>query len=511
MKQATLLQIRKIIAYCMPMSVQHFLNNGFQVVNRRKSITQVEKVFPQENTKIDFPTLLSVVNGQLVHGEAFAIFHITDKTKFLTKPNTVIFIRDSLSDAEWKHIQGIAPCAVVLTKEQVPLRFLPNISYITVDDMDTSYWNFVRYYRSMFNIPVFAITGTCGKTTTKEMITHILQHKHNVESTRKSNNSFYRNLTYLCGITKETDAAVFETPVGRPGLLVYHCQYFQPTIGMITNIGIDHLKQCGTLENYIQAKGEILQGLNYKGTLLLNSDDERTKAISLKPYKGKVIYFGVHAPADYRATQIQYGVNGMNFMLHYDNMEYPIFVPGYGEHQVYNALSAIAAVHQMGIKINEAADQLKTFKNVTAHVEILQGPNESMIINDTWSSNPTSIEAALKVLQEIAHNREKVVILGSVSWLGENEAEIHRQIGMMLANYPIDLLFAFGEFSNEIVLGAKSQNMAGKMIICKSVEDIEKQLFPLLNKETAVLIKTSMHDKSKVSLVNKLNKGIFLS
>ena len=201
----------------------------------------------------------------------------------------------------------------------------------------------------------------------------------------------------------------------------------------------------------------------------------------------------------------------MNFTLHYNNMEYPVFVPGYGEHQVYNALSAIAAVHQIGIEINEARDQLKTFKNVKGHLEILQGPKESMIINDTWSSNPTSIEAALKVLQEVAHNKKKVVVLGSVSWLGENEAEIHREIGNMLANYPIDLLLAFGEFSNEIVGGAKSQNMAGEMILCKSAEEIEKQLIPFLNKESAVLIKTSMHDKSKVSLVKKLNKGILPS
>ena len=287
MKHVTLLQPSKIVAYCTLMSVQHCLNNGFQVVKRRKSIIHVEKKFPQENTTIDFPTLLSAVNGQPVHGEAFDIFHITDQTKFLNEPNTLIFIRENLSDADWKQIQSFAPSAVVLRKEQVPLRFLPNITYISVDDMETAYWNFVRYYRSMFNIPVFAITGTCGKTTTKEMITHILQHKHNVQSTRKSNNSFYRNLTYLCGITKETDAAVFETPVGRPGLLAYHCQYYQPTIGMITNIGIDHLNQCGTLENYIQAKGEILQGLNYKGTLLLNSDDEKTKAIHLSLIRGR--------------------------------------------------------------------------------------------------------------------------------------------------------------------------------------------------------------------------------
>ena len=133
--------------------------------------------------------------------------------------------------------------------------------------MEKAYWRFIHHYRRMHDIPVFAITGTCGKTTVKEMITQILRSKYNVEATNKSHNGPHKNLRYLCGITEETDVAVFETPVDNPGLLEYNCMYFQPTIGMITNIGVDHLQLCGTVENYIQAKGEIIKGLGYKGTL----------------------------------------------------------------------------------------------------------------------------------------------------------------------------------------------------------------------------------------------------
>lgn len=453
--------------------------------------------------KIDFKTFCKVINGTVVHGpKSLKIFHIVDNINHLRNPYTALFLRNSRNKLRQQRIISASPCAIIFEKKQIIDNYLPNVTYIMVGNIEKAFWRFVNHYRQMFDIPVFAITGTCGKTTVKEMITQILRSKYNVEATIKTRNGDHRSLRYLCGISEETDVAVFETPVDHPGLLESNCMYFQPTIGMITNIGVDHLQLCGTVENYIQAKGEILKGLGYKGTLILNADDERTKKISLDKYKGKLIYFGVNETADYRASNIRYGTDGMEFTLYHQHLKFKCFVPGYGEHQVYNALSAIAAVHQIGFGISEAVELLKSFKKFSSQLETVTGYNGSMIIDDTWKSNPTSIDACLKVLNKLGADKKKIAVIGSSSWLGKKESDIHREIGEMIANHQIDMLFAYGTFANQIAAGAKG--MKGKVFICLTPERLEKLLLPLLSQDTAVLLKTCMRDKSIKSLVSML-------
>ncbi|AOV07944.1 UDP-N-acetylmuramoyl-tripeptide--D-alanyl-D-alanine ligase [Sporosarcina ureilytica] len=453
--------------------------------------------------KINLKIFCKVINGTVVHGpKKLKIFHIVDRINHVKNPYTAIFLKNKRKIVRQDRFRSNIPCAIVFEKGQLIDEYLPNVTYIMVKDMENAYWNFVHHYRHMYDIPVFAITGTCGKTTVKEMITQILRSKYKVEATIKTRNGEHRSLRYLCGITEETDVAVFETPVDYPGLLESNCMYFQPTIGMITNIGVDHLQLCGTVENYIQAKGEILKGLGYKGTLILNADDERTKKISLAKYKGKLIYFGINAPADYRASDIRYGTDGMEFTLLHQHLKYQGFVPGYGEHQVYNALSAIAAVHQIGFGISEALELLKSFKKFPGQLETVTGYNGSLIIDDTWKSNPTSTDACLKVLKTIGEDKKKIAVIGSSSWLGEEESDIHKEIGKIIANHQIDTLFAYGTFANQIAAGAKG--MKGEVFTCLTSNHLEKLLLPLLGQDTAVLLKTCMRDKSIKSLVSML-------
>ena len=493
----------KIYAFSTKNCLHYFLENGFTIKGRIKQVTHVELEYPFRKETIDFKTFCRVIQGTVVHGKkSIKIFHIANRISRVKNPYTAVFLRNKRKELRQDRLRYNTPCAIIFEKGQLIDKYLPDVTYIEVENMEKAYWSFVRHYRRMHEIPVFAITGTCGKTTVKEMITQILSSKYNVEATNKSHNGPHKNLRYLCGITKETDVAVFETPVNNPGQLEYNCMYFQPTIGMITNIGVDHLQLCGTVENYIQAKGEIIKGLGYEGTLLLNADDQKTKKISLNNYKGKLIYFGVHAKADYKASDIKFVPNGMEFILHHQHLKYEIFVPGYGEHQVYNALSAIAAVHQIGFGISEAAEQLKSFINLANHMETVTGYNDSIIIDDTWKSNPTSIEACLKVLEKIGADKNKIAVIGSSSWLGEKESDIHREIGEMIANYQVNTLIAYGTFADKIAEGAKG--MEGKVFTCPTSNDLEKLLLPLLNQDTAVLLKTCMRDKSLKSLASML-------
>lgn len=456
-----------------------------------------------EKKKIDFKTFCQVIEGTVIAGpKSIRIQHFSNRIKHMKNPHTAVFVKSRKKKIKQHRNRSSNPSAIIFDKRQSIDHYLPNIVYIQVDHIQRAYWKFVNHYRIMHDIPVFSITGTCGKTTVKEMIAHMLKSKYQVVATNKSRNGPKRNLHYLSQITNTTDVAVFETPVGFPGSLAKSCKYFQPTIGMITNIGVDHLNLFGTIENYTKAKGEIIQGLGNKGTLLLNADDERTKEISLRRFKGKLLYFGVQSPADYQASAIRYVPNGMRFTLEYQQLQYPVFIPGYGEHQVYNALSAIAAVHQMGFGISEAIDQLQTFKNINSHIETGIGYNGATVIDDTWNSNPTSIEACLKVLENIGANKKKIAVIGSISWLGDNESDIHRAVGKMIANYEIDTLITYGQLAQHIAEGAKG--MTGEIFTCQTADALEKTLLPLLDKEIIVLLKTSMKDYTLKTLVSKV-------
>ncbi|MDF2685903.1 MAG: hypothetical protein K0S55_1084, partial [Clostridia bacterium] len=170
-------------------------------------------------------------------------------------------------------------CAVVTDKPLSIGMFSDNITVIQVADINIAYWKFIDFYRSLFNIPVIGVTGTCGKTTTKEMIAYILSEDYKVNATHKSFNADFRHLGYLLDINDDSQVGVFEMGVASPGDLKRCCRYFKPQIGIITNIGIDHLQQFDSIDSYIMAKAEFIEGLDYKGTLIINADDKNIKKI----------------------------------------------------------------------------------------------------------------------------------------------------------------------------------------------------------------------------------------
>lgn len=501
---------KQAIGYCLPPSIRAFSKKGFRVSYKyNERITcMVKKLYRFNRNRImNAEELCELIEGELVSGEKTQSFYdAVDFPPLAKRPNTLVFLYHKLKTNNLKRLERLGSCTVVFEEGTKLEPYSEQITYIKVKDIITAYWKFIDYYRGLFDIPVFAITGTCGKTTTKEMIKHILSGRYSVQATHLSDNTTLSNLEYLCGITEKTDMAVFETPVSGPGLLRFNCRYFKPTIGMITNIGVDHLLYCKTLENYIKAKSEIIAGLNYEGTLLLNADDERIKTIPLKEYRGKIVYFGLSDHADFTATDIKYIDKGMKFKVRHQSTSVQVILPEFGRHQVINALGAIAAVNQVGISVEEAAHRLSTFKNVQSHLEVFESISGSTIIDDTWSSNPTSMEVALEVMANIIKGKRKIVLLGGMSLLGKNEITIHQEVGKMIAENNIDVLITYGDLAKEIANGAKMHEMKGVIHTCIDAKAVENILIPYLDKNTSVLLKVSMYDKSIMSFLNKLKE-----
>jgi len=181
------------------------------------------------------------------------------------------------------------------------------------------------------------------------------------------------NAIYLLNSSESTKFGVFEMGLRKPGDLARSCKYLKPQIRILLNIGIDHLEECHTLEGYIKAKSEILEGMDpLKDILILNADDENTKKLDISKYK-RVLYFGFRENVHFQAKDTWQSINGTSFLLKCYGGYYPVFVPCYGRNNVYNALAAIAAVCSVGMDVVEVCKNLATFKNLERHLEFRRG------------------------------------------------------------------------------------------------------------------------------------------
>lgn len=423
-----------------------------------------------------------------------------------TRRNSLLFA--SKGDViNWVAIEKNGPSLVITDKSSIDVKdVLPNTTVMQVASLVQTYWKFINYYRNLFKIPVVTITGTCGKTTTKDMIKHMLSAMWNVQASVSSKNEPRRSFPYLMGIDEHTKAAVFEHGLGNSGNIKHQCMIYQPTIGIITNIGVHHLDGCGNLEGYIKAKEEIIGGIRDGGTLILNADDQNSKKLRIHRFKGKIIYFGRDEKSDFRASQITFGDEGMNFILHVDRKEYSAFVPGYGEHQVSNALAALAAVREMGMDLKTAIARLKTYENMDRHLEFSPGKNGSTIIDDTWTNNPTSVEAALKVLDSIGKGKKIILILGDINRLGNFEKKYHREIGSMVADRNIHTLITIGKKAEEIARQALRDGSTANIRIFENVETIGNRLDHLFDDKSLVLIKGPMSSRGMIEFAKSLKK-----
>jgi len=451
--------------------------------------------------------VLNIVDGVLEKGNLNLVLHsAVYRVEKVKESHTLIFHRSKLVLSK-ETIEKYSPCALVTSERSEEWRTIKGFTVITVEDIGAAFWSFVEHYRKLFPIPVIAITGTCGKTTTKDMLYHMLDKMNwKVQATCKSTNAITQDLNYLTGINDETQVGVFETAVGKPGDLLNHLRYFQPNIGIITNIGAYHLDGCKTLDRYIQAKAEMVKGLGKESTLILNEDDENIKKIDLSHFAGRIVYFGINPQADVRAENVQYRDQGMSFDLWIHNSSYAVYIPSFGEHQVSNALAALAVLHDMGVNIKEAIKHLATFRTEKKHLELISGIQGATILNDTWSSTPTSIEMALKVQKRLGENRKRVAVIANIKRLGEYSLFYHQQVGEMIAESKVDILITIGTMAREIAKQARVKGWKGEVFSFENEAGVYEKIVQILDKDTNILFKFSNTYKELVRLISRVKK-----
>lgn len=441
---------------------------------------------------IPLRVIVQRIHGRVVRGSGpLVIKHVAHRLKGF-KPHLFYFHLNRRPG--WNPDPRIQPDVIVTDNPAFFARRTPNrTTIVAVRDGEVAYMRFIKFYRSLLNLPIIGVTGTCGKTTTVEMIKHILSYKWNVQATRDGENGLGQNLGYLTGMDGETDAAVFELGTNAPGVIRRSCTYFKPTVGVLLNIGVYHLQYSGTLENYIKAKSEIVDGVMPGGTLIINDDDENIKKINVRSFRGRLVRIGFKRGADYWADQIVEKNGGVHFMLNHRGLVVPVFVPGYGVHNVYNAMATLAACQAVGVPLDQAARLLATFRPMRMHLEFKKGVNGCTLIDDSWNSNPPGMRAALQVLKDQAKGRNAVAVLGFMPELGVNGRKEYAKIGEFLQD-KVDHLILVGKDTRLIGLRAIEVGMdPSRVHYCETGDEVYRALLPHLHPHSLILLKIPYH------------------
>ena len=383
--------------------------------------------------------------------------------------------------------------AAVLSEQQLED---PAGPYILVESTTKALRDLAEYYRKSLDIKVVGITGSVGKTSTKEMIASVLSEKYKVLKTEGNyNNEIGLPLT-IFKIRAEHEVAVLEMGISEFGEMHRLATMANPDICVITNIGLCHLENLKTRDGILKAKTESFAHLKKDGIAILNGDDDKLSTIRQVGDKEPVFY-GMEEKMEYRedakksvyATGVEnLGLYGMQARIHTPEGEWDVRIPIPGEHNVYNALAATAVGLSLGLSLDQISSGILKAKTIGGRTNLLN-TGSMTVIDDCYNANPVSMKASIDVLAT-AEGR-KIAVLGDMGELGENEKKLHYEVGEYLAKKEIDVLFCAGELSEEIAKAAQKESKTCEVYYFKTRDALLEQLLPFLKKGDTVLVKAS--------------------
>lgn len=359
---------------------------------------------------------------------------------------------------------------------------------LLVENARTAMLQLAKYYRSLFDIPVVGITGSVGKTTTKDMIASVLSQKYNTLWTLGNfNNDLGVPLT-LFRLEEGHEAAVIEMGMNHFGEIHRLVDVVRPQIGVISNVGVAHIEHLGSREGILKAKCELFDFMDEKNVAVLNSDNDMLVTLDGK-LSQKVRWFGVENKRDVYADNIEaVGLEHTRCTIHTPVGSMDVVIPMPGAHMVLNALSAVTVGLEMGFTLDEIKGGIENFVPTKDRMTIMRLENGLTLLNDVYNSNPVSAKASLDILKDV--EGRSVAFLGFMGELGEFAPQMHREVGAYAAEKGIDLLICIGNHSDQMAAGAKDAGMKEVYRFDTQEEFWEKGL-DLLKKGDTILLKAS--------------------
>lgn len=363
---------------------------------------------------------------------------------------------------------------------QLPVHFF----LVTVENTQKALSDLAKWYRSQFTLPVIGITGSCGKTTVKEMISQILEQVGPTLKTKGNyNNEIGLPLTIL-SLKPHHQFAVIEMGARHIGDIRILSEIAQPTLSVVTLIASAHIEIFGTIDNIAQTKGEIYHGIPKTGFAIVNRDEPYSDYFIRSCVDAKLVTFSLSSGADYFATDIKLLPQSTEFVLHTPFGVTNICLPIPGMHNISNALAAASLAGSLGVNLEKIRAGLDHFSTITGRMQIKHHASGAVIIDDTYNANPRSLTAAMEVLSQYAG--KTCLILGDMGELGSEAAELHYQMGEKAKKLGIDFLFTVGKLSEQATkgFGVGATHLSSQAAV---IETTTK----LLNKEITILVKGS--------------------
>jgi UDP-N-acetylmuramoyl-tripeptide--D-alanyl-D-alanine ligase len=442
--------------------------------------------------------VIQATGGRILQGEKNALFErISTDSRTIRAGDLFIALKGDRFDGHAFALEALKKEAggIVVEEERASgfrwNGFRPK-AVIAVKDTLRALGDLARERRRKHRIPVLAVTGSNGKTTTKEMISACLETTLPVLKTQGNLNNLIGLPMTLLRLTGNEKAVVLEMGMSVPGEIRRLTEIAEPDVGLITNIQQAHLEGMGSLDKLQEEKGELFRKMKPDGTILINRDDPRVVLLA-QEFPGDKMTFGVNGPADVMARDVRLnGARGTSFTLLLGGEETKITLPLLGRHFVPHALSAIAAAKLLGIDLEKIREALERFHPYSMRMEVFPLDGGAILINDAYNANPASMEAAVETLGEVKGRGRAVAVLGDMLELGGFQEEAHRRLGEKIGELSIDFLLCLGEAASLVVTSAIRKGLKPERAkVVESHSEAVSLLNRIIQKGDWILVKGS--------------------
>ena len=438
--------------------------------------------------------ILNVTKGKMLCGnEELEVENFSKDTRTIQKGDIYIGIKGEKFDGSnfWNQALDAGATAVIISNIQISKEEKEKYkdkTIIQVEDTLEALYEIAKYKRSLYNIPVIAVTGSVGKTSTKDIIASVVSQKYKTLKTEGNNNN---NIGLPLTILKLKDhkALVVEMGMNHFGEISLLTSIAKPTLAVITNIGTSHIGNLGSRENILKAKLEILEGMKIPRVIINNDNDLLHKWYEENKEKIEIHTYGINNSSDVIAEKIELEEEKSKFVVKTSSEKVNIDVPVGGEHFVYNALCGFMVGKVLGLTSKEIQNGISKFELTKKRMDIRALKNGATLINDSYNASYESMKASLKYLSNRTDLR-KIAVLGDMLELGGFSKELHEKVGEEVANNNIDILICRGEFAKDIISKA-SKNKKTQCILLQNNEEILNKLKEILREGDVILIKAS--------------------
>ncbi len=441
--------------------------------------------------------IITCTKGELVIGDKNSICnHFSKDTRTIQKGDMYIGIKGEKFDGNifWKQALDNGAMGVIVQEIEFEVDELKRYNdkvIIKVKDTLEALYAIASYKRQLYDIPVVAITGSVGKTSTKDIVANVVSQKyHTVKTIGNNNNNIGLPFTIL-NAPIDMEAMVLEMGMNHFGEIHLLSEIAKPNICIITNIGTSHIGNLGSRENILKAKLEILDGAKEPYVVINNDNDLLHKWYEENKNTLKIKTYGIYNTSDIQAKSMDMREEESSYIVSLRGKEEKMKVPVGGEHFILNSLCAIAVGELLHIEIEDIKKGIESFQLTKNRMEVTECKNGIKIINDAYNSSVESIKASLAYMKHIKANR-RIAVLGDILETGEFAKELHESIGKIVCENTVDILICSGENAKYIVESAKKEGFDEKHIYYfEDKEEIIDALKKIIEPNDVILFKAS--------------------